>query len=218
MGWRIAVVNSYYSSDRPSGENEQVKAQIAALRKSGNTVGVFAVSTDRTAAEPFYQIRAAARVASGVGRGVSRRDLYDFQPDLVHVHNLFPNFGRRWVHRLRVPLVATLQNYRPFCAEGLLHRDGRTCMDCFSGPLPGLLNGCYRGHWYTTAPLTIAQLRRDPVLEVARLLIVLSATQADYLCQAGVDGARLAVVPNFVPTNTTTAQVQAVIAGSLQGA
>ena len=43
-----------------------------------------------------------------------------FDPDIVHVHNLFPNFGRSWASRYSSRLVTTIHNYRPLCAAATL--------------------------------------------------------------------------------------------------
>jgi hypothetical protein len=92
---RIAVVHSYYSSRQPSGENVVVDLQIDALHRAGHEVELIARRTGDLEPARTYPVAAALRVASG--RGASPRDrIAAFEPDVVHVHNLFPNWGRRW--------------------------------------------------------------------------------------------------------------------------
>ncbi|HXV94801.1 MAG TPA: glycosyltransferase family 4 protein [Pseudonocardia sp.] len=196
-GRRVLVVHSYYSSATPSGENAMVDAEVAALRRAGHDVGLVARHTDTLARSRAHPLRAAAATATGFGPGALAEAA---DHDLVHVHNLFPNFGRRWLAHLRVPFVVTLHNYRPLCAAASLYRDGRVCTDCLGGPLPGLAHGCYRGSRAATLPLTVGRrgVRRE-VLDRAARLIVLSPTQRELYARAGIPAERLVEVPNFVP-------------------
>jgi len=54
------------------------------------------------------------------GARIPLKTIRRFRPDIVHIHNLFPNFGRRCVEDINVPVVHTVHNYRPLCANGLL--------------------------------------------------------------------------------------------------
>lgn len=71
--------------------------------------------------------------------------------DLVHVHNTLLTVSPSvfWAARsLGVPVVQTLHNFRPFCPNGVLLRNGRVCEDCPRKPA-GLWQAvghrCYRG-------------------------------------------------------------------------
>jgi len=156
---RIALVHSFYSSQQPSGENQVVVAQVDALREAGHEVLLVARYTDPAIQERGYSVRAALGVATGFGPDPTA-DLRDFSPDVVHIHNLFPNFGTRWVSRWEGPLVATLHNYRPLCANGLLYRDGHNCTLCPEGDrLASMRYGCYRDSRIATLPLALRNAR-----------------------------------------------------------
>ncbi|NYJ05876.1 glycosyltransferase family 4 protein [Petropleomorpha daqingensis] len=199
---RIAVVHSFYRSDSPSGENAMVDAQVAALLRRGHEVRLFAAASDDVGG-PLGALRQAVTVATGAGRAPVR----DWAPDVVHLHNTFPNLGRRWTARLDVPLVATLHNYRPLCAAATLYRDGAVCTECVdSGRHRGLVHGCYRGSRLATLPLTLGQRGADdPVLRSAAVLTALSPSQAERFVAAGVPAERLRVLPNFVPDDLAPA-------------
>ncbi len=71
--------------------------------------------------------------------------------DLVHVHNTLLTVSPSvfWAARsLGVPVVQTLHNFRLFCPNGVLLRNGRVCEDCPRKPA-GLWQAvghrCYRG-------------------------------------------------------------------------
>lgn len=199
---RIAVVHSYYSSDQPSGENRSVDAEVDALQRAGYEVELFAAYTDASEGDILYPVRAAFRVATGYGRSPSDA-IRRWKPDLVHIHNLFPNFGRRWTANLDVPLVHTLRNYRPICSNGLLFRDGQVCTLCPDGHrISSLRFACYRDSRLATLPLTVATAggpMRDPLLRHSDRLVVLSELQRDVYLASGVPEELLYVSPNFLP-------------------
>lgn len=198
---KIAVVHSFYTSATPSGENALVRDQVRALGAAGHEVELFAAHTDELARDPLYRLRAAARVASGRGHNPLAR-LRAYAPDIVHVHNLFPNFGRSWVRHWAGPLVATLHNYRPLCAAATLYRAGAVCTRCPDGePWAALRFGCYRDSRAATLPLAWAGRHghaRDPLLARADRLVVNSRLSEQTYLRAAVSAERLALVPNFV--------------------
>lgn len=154
---RVAVVHSFYRASIPSGENTVVESLVAALDQRGHEVKLVArQSPDR--AGHAQQLRYA--VAVGTGFGVDpTSELADFNPDVVHVHNLFPAFGDRWLARWPGPVIASVHNYRAICAKGVLFRDGRVCRDCAEeSPWAGFRHKCYRNARTATLPLTLSQL------------------------------------------------------------
>lgn len=199
---RVAVVHSFYSSRQPSGENAQVESEVEALRGAGLKVALIGARTDDLEGQPLYGVRCAARVATGRGRSPLDQ-IEAFRPDLVHVHNLFPNLGRRWARHLDVPLVATVHNFRFTCAGGTLVRDGSTCTACPEGDSwAALRHRCYRGSLAATLPLAIAQRGgpgADPVLGRAARVLCFSARQRRFLEAGGVPGERLVDWSNFLP-------------------
>lgn len=186
----------------PSGENRVVEAERDALARAGHEVELIAVHTDDLEDRPGYGLRAAVRVATGLGRSPVA-ELERFRPDVVHVHNLFPNLGRRWVDDVEVPVVHTLHNYRPMCAAATLFRDGAVCTCCPDGDRwAGFRYACYRDSRAATLPLTIAGLGgagADPLLRRADRIVTLSEQMRRRYVDDGVDPARIVVWPNFLP-------------------
>ncbi|MEZ0092396.1 glycosyltransferase family 4 protein [Streptacidiphilus sp. EB129] len=197
----VAVVHSFYGSASPSGENQAVLDQMDALQRAGHTVSLVAAHTDRLQDRPLYSVRAALTVATGRGRSPAAA-LRRLRPDVTHVHNLFPNFGRSWARSWTGPLVATVHNYRPLCAAATLYRDGAVCTRCPEGDRwAGGRHGCYRGSAAATVPLAVAGCRgaaADPLLHEADRVAVLSEQSRDVYLRAGLPADRLAIVANFV--------------------
>jgi glycosyltransferase involved in cell wall biosynthesis len=198
---RVALVHSFYASTSPSGENQAVLDHARALRQAGHTVSTVDAHTDELQGRPLYTARAGLTVATGRGRSPLAA-LQRIRPDVVHVHNLFPNFGRSWLRYWRGPLVATLHNYRPLCAAATLYRDGAACTRCPDGDRwAGVRHGCYRGSGLATLPLAVAGRRGatgDPLLLRADRIAVLCSLSRDLYLGAGVPADRVALVPNFV--------------------
>lgn len=198
---RVAVVHSFYTAKQPSGENTVVTQQVDALRRAGYSVELFARHTDHEQARTrLYPVKAAATVATGHGPHPIG-DLTEYRPDIVHVHNLFPNFGRSWVPRWSGPLVATLHNFRPLCSAGTFFRDGHVCTECLDAhsSRPAVQHGCYRDNRLATVPVAMGQkFADDPVLQRADHLIVLSDLAKELYAKAGVPVERMSVMSNFL--------------------
>lgn len=156
---KIALLHSYYSSEKPSGENIAVDSLASWLaREDRINLKIF---SSKTPASPsiFYKIQAALRVAFGFGKKV-RDSLEEFSPDVIHVHNLFPNFTKHDFQGLRGKKIITIHNYRSLCANGLLLRDNQNCRLCpEKSPFNAIRYSCYRGSRIATLPWYIGQLR-----------------------------------------------------------
>lgn len=198
---RIAVVHSYYSSRQPSGENVVVDLQVEALRRAGHDVRLVARSTDELERSKLYPLKAGLRVSTGRGDS-PLAEIDGFRPDVVHVHNLFPNLGRRWVERLRVPLVMTLHNYRPLCPAGTLVRNGRACTLCPDAGTAwrAVAHACFKDSRAQTLPVALGtRFTDDHALRRADRVVTLSDAMRDTYVGYGLPPSRIVTVPNFVP-------------------
>jgi glycosyltransferase involved in cell wall biosynthesis len=177
-----------------------VLQQLKALAAAGHDVRLFGQYTDERERLRSYRVRAAATVATGRGPHPLAA-IGSFRPDVVHVHNLFPNMGRRWLNEWRGPIVATMHNFRPMCAAGTFYRGGQVCTDCLDrrNSWPAIQHGCYRGSRMGTLPLAVStRFEQDPVLRRADRVIVLNPAMRQMYERGGVRPQKLAVVPNFL--------------------
>lgn len=198
---RIVVVHSFYSTRQPSGENVVVELQVEALRRAGHEVVLISRSTDQLEELRTYPIRAGFRAATGLG-GSPLAEIAAHAPDVVHVHNLFPNFGRRWVTRVQAPVVCTLHNYRPLCPAATLLRDGRDCTKCpdTGTPRHAVLHACFKSSRLQTVPVAWGtKFADDPLLRRADRVVTLSDSMRATYELYGLAPDRLVTVPNFVP-------------------
>ncbi|WP_332644798.1 glycosyltransferase family 4 protein [Aeromicrobium sp.] len=204
---RIAVVHSFYSSRQPSGENVVVGLQVEALKRAGHEVLLVGRSTDELEQASTYPLRAGLRAATGRGDS-PLAEIEAHRPDVVHVHNLFPNLGRRWVEQLDIPLVTTLHNYRPMCPAATLFRDGASCTLCpdSKSARPAVTHSCFKGSRAQTLPVAIGtRFDDDPLLRRADRIVTLHDNMLATYAHYGVPEDRLVTVPNFVPSRSEPA-------------
>lgn len=197
---RIAIVHSFYSQRTPSGENVVVHSHADALREAGHTVTVVAQHAEDREARRAYPVEAAVSAAFGFGPSPLRA-LQEFAPDVVHVHNLFPNFGTRWLRHWDGPLVATIHNFRPVCSNGYLFRDGHVCTLCLDrSSWQAVKHRCFHDSPVATAPVAWRTRRGvpgDAVMSRADATIVLSERARALYRDTGYPDARMHLLPNF---------------------
>ena len=205
---KVAVVHSFYTARQPSGENSVVVDQAEQLARAGYDVELVSRATDDVSTRRGYALGAAITTVTGFGPS-PHSILSRFRPDIVHLHNTFPNWGTNWLSRWSDRSVVTLHNYRSLCSNGLLFRDGHACTDCISLPvIPAIRHACYRDSRAASVPLAMGSapgggLRRLPG-KSARL-IALNTRAAELFSR--VFNRPVDLVPNFVsPMSTTPAQ------------
>lgn len=205
---KVLVVHGRYRSAAPSGENNVVDQESAALADAGHEVTLFQRSSDEIAR--WSLPRKAALPALSLWNPEVRRDLGRLlerrRPDVVHVHNTFPLLSPSVLHACRdagVPVVATLHNYKLLCASGDFFRDGRPCHECAGGRVtPGLRHGCYRGSHAATVPVSAGlTLHRRSWRELVSAYVFISAAQRDLMRHLALPPERVFVKHNFVVTS-----------------
>jgi len=225
---KVMVVHSRYRSAVPSGENRVVDQESAALAGLGHEVVLFERRSDDIAGWP--KARKATLPATIVWNSAARADLTAQlraqRPDVVHVHNTFPMLSPAVLYACRtarVPVVATIHNYKLVCASGDFFRAGAPCHDCAPGrPLPALRHGCYRGSRVATAPVvTSSAVHRTAWRSLVAAYIFISQSQRDLLHGYGFPADRAFVRHNMIPAREITSAARedtVVYAGRLDAA
>lgn len=209
---KISVVHSYYSTATPSGENFMVDSQVAALTEAGHDVQLIALRTDDLQRDPLYKARTALTVATGYGHS-PLDGLKKFAPEVVHVHNLFPNYSTHWLKQWSGPIVATMHNFRPLCSNGLLFRAGQTCTLCPDrGSHNAVIHKCYKNSRSATLPVAYSTkngVGQSPTVRRADRIIVLADRARETYTNYGVDPKKITIVPNFIEDPRLTTHTQA---------
>lgn len=203
---RILLVHNRYRSGAPSGENRVVDQEGEALAAAGHEVMRFGRSSDEI--ERWPAVKKASLPARTIWSRETSRDLKaalrEQRPEVVHVHNTFPLLSAAVLYACRdarVPVVATIHNYRLACANGAFFRGGAVCHDCAHGlPFRAVLYGCYRGSRAATAPVALAMgLHRQAWKSLVSAYIFISASQRDLLRGSGLAASRVFVRHNLIP-------------------
>jgi glycosyltransferase involved in cell wall biosynthesis len=122
-------------------------------------------------------------------RGLSTA-IAGFRPDLIHLHNLMDP-ALLELAAAAAPTVMTVQDHRVFCpGRGKLTSDGRPC----AAPLGRACLACFEQPDYGLRMLALTRRRLDALRGMGRIL-VLSRYMARELALAGVDPARVRVLP-----------------------
>jgi glycosyltransferase involved in cell wall biosynthesis len=204
---RILLVHNRYRSAAPSGENRVVDQEGEALEALGHQVMRFGRSSDEI--DRWSLAKKASLPARTIWSRETGRDLAavlrEHRPQVVHVHNTFPLLSAAVLYACRdarVPVVATVHNYRLSCANGAFFREGSICHDCATGlPVPALLHGCYRESRAATAPVALAMsLHRRAWRSLVSAYIFISAAQRDLLRDVGLRPDRVFVRHNLIPS------------------
>jgi glycosyltransferase involved in cell wall biosynthesis len=201
---KVIVAHNRYQSATPSGENRIVDSEIQLLRDAGIDVIPFIEDSDELvdAALPTLGSAAAGPVLSPRGVSRFRRLLRLHEPDVVHLHNVFPLISP-WVVRTAVgagvPVVQTVHNYRHTCVAGTHLRGGRACEDCreHALPWPAVRHACYRGSRPQSAAMAIGQVVHRRTWRLVSRFLVASPPMFDRLVSTGISPDRLDWRPTF---------------------
>lgn len=198
---RVVMVHSFHDERVPSGEDAVVKAEVSALQAAGVDIHLVAAPESGTTVSTTTLLRTAVRVGTGLGRS-PYATVEGLQPDILHVHNLFPGFATRWLQKVSTPAVVTLHNYRLLCCNGYLFRDGHRCEECVvKSKWAGVRHGCYRSP-AGSAPIALANaggLHRAPLIRHSDVVLVPSEKAASTFQRLGWTTGNLRVAPHFLP-------------------
>jgi len=175
------------------------------LSRHGHTVRVL----ERHSDEATRGQAARALVAGGADPDEVDAAVSEFQPDVVHAHNLHPLFGWRALAAARARGVRTvlhLHNFRLFCAIAVAYRDGAPCHRCRgTNTWPGLRLRC-RGSLSEAAVYALGLHRQQPRLfQHTDRFVVLSEGHGAQLKELGLPDERTVTLPNFIPQDDVAA-------------
>src|ERR1700758_1162439 len=149
----MLVHNRYQQA---GGEDGVVEAEADMLRRRRHEVSIHEARNQAIESRLDRAFTAVRCVWSLSARRTFDRDIDEFRPDLVHIHNFFPLISPS-VHyaarRRGIPVVQTLHNYRLLCPASTLLRDGHICEACTHQwyPVSAVRHACYRDSRAATA-------------------------------------------------------------------
>jgi len=204
---KLLIVHNAYR--HRGGEDICVENEVRALRDAHWDVELFVERNDSTIKTIVQGV--GAPFGWALEKQVEDR-LRTFQPDIVHVHNLFPSLSPRVfaaAHAMAAATVLTLHNYRPLCLNGLfLTPAGEICERCAGNSYwPGIVRGCYRDNRLQSLALAthlrVAQARHWYQL-VDRFITPSRFLKERLLHYKWTDEAKIDVQGHFVPETIPT--------------
>lgn len=202
---KILQIHNFYRT--PGGECSVVKAENRLLKQYGHTIQQFSVDSGGIVAQSLgrkalgflqipYNIEAARQLT---------KLLHDFQPDIAHVHNVFPLLSPSMyvvLKRKCTNVIQTIHNYRFLCPNGLFFTGGRICQQCMhDGFMAAVRNKCVRNSYPISAmyaaAIGLAWQSGSLPTNIDRY-IALNQFGADMLASGGVPRERIRICGNFI--------------------
>ena len=151
---KIVQVHNWYKTD--SGENVFVKSLIHLLKAKGEEVLLFERNSKVLTSTVGSKIRAfGAGLYSPGSAQVMAHIIKETQPDLVHVHNLYPLISPSVLvacGKAGVPVVMTYHNFRFSCPVGPHFYKQKMCEQCVGGrEYWCIINNCRESYFESAA-------------------------------------------------------------------
>lgn len=204
---RIGVLHNAYRYR--GGEDMVVDVESKMLESDGHHVSRMIMDSTEVFATLGKTMRAMPAMGMGWNTSIGDRLVewaHREELDIVHCHNIFPIItpaALLALHAHRIPIVMSLHNFRPICANGLMIRDGKPCDECVTtGCASAIKYSCYRSSHIQSASWTLGRMRakHHHVWERAiSRFIAPSQHVKDTYTNAGFDASAITVRPHSVP-------------------
>lgn len=132
---KVLIIHNFYRSTSPSGEDIVFKNEVELLRKNGIYVITYERHNDEISSTSDKIKVAFENIWSKKTYREIKELIKKEKPDVVHFHNIWYLISPSAYDACKdegVPVVQTLHNFRIFCANGLLMRNGGICEECIS--------------------------------------------------------------------------------------
>jgi len=203
---RVLFIHNEYQIR--GGEDTVVDNEVALLRAHGHEV----IEYRRSNLE--YKDAGKLGMFSVAKNTIFNRKVYkeilalirEKHVDVVHVHNTFNVISPSVYYAAKkagVPVVQTIHNFRFFCINALMYRDGKPCELCANRALkPGIQHKCYHDSKLQSmlCAYTLWHHRRKGIYSYPKY-IALTDFGKEKFCQAMKDYVKpeqVTVLPNFV--------------------
>ena len=208
---KILLVHNYYQ--KAGGEDVVVDSELDLLLSYGHKAKLFSVSNDDI--KGLKQIKVASQTTySYPARYRLSKEIFRFEPDVVHVHNFFPLLSPSIYDACmdnKVPVIQTLHNFRLICPGALLMRKGNICEKCVTASAyQSVLYRCYRNSVFGTCAVArmVENHRRKQTWhnKVDRFIVLTDFARKKFV-EGGFPENKIVVKPNFCkkPENKKTA-------------
>jgi len=220
---KILIVHNFYQSSFPSGEDIVFKNEVELLKRNGIEVITYIEHNDRIKEYGLWGrfILPFTNIWSLKTYRKLRQVLKKEKPDIAHFHNIWYLISPSAYYACKdegVPVIQTLHNFRIFCANGLLMREGRICEECIIKVKTGnrlevigdrlkivknaLKYGCYRNSRLYSLPVAFTEYfhwAKKTWINKVDEYIALTEFGKNKFVEAGLPAEKIFVKPNFLP-------------------
>ncbi|NNE69745.1 MAG: glycosyltransferase [Rhodothermales bacterium] len=197
------MIHAFYQ--QLGGEDRVFEAEADLLTSRGHAVDRY--TFDNHEIDGWSTLKKAASLVWNreAKRAVADR-IRAFRPDVLHVQNTFPGLSPSVyaaATEAGVPVIQKLCNYRLFCANGLLFRNGSDCQDCIGKRFAwrAAVHGCYRGDRVMSGAIAGAYGLHHAIGTWSRhvgAFLTLDEHGRELFVRAGLPPEKLHVKPNFL--------------------
>ena len=212
---RIGILHNAYRYR--GGEDQVVDTEADLLKNNGHHVSKMILDSREVFATLGKTMLAMPAMGTGWNTSIVDRLIEwvrNERLDLVHCHNIYPIItpaALLMLHANRIPIVMTLHNFRPICANGLLTRDGQPCNECVThGSVSAFKHSCYRGSRAQSAAWAIGRKRTEhhQVWQQAVCQFITPSSHVrDTFAAAGFSPSKITVRSHTVPARRSPAPV-----------
>jgi glycosyltransferase involved in cell wall biosynthesis len=188
------------SDEEMLGQHAQVKSYA---RNSNEIASADLWQKAQLGLDTIYSQRTVREITELVG---------SFRPDVAYVHNVFPLISPsvyHALHRLRVPSVAVVHDFRLWCPNSRFYVNDSPCQSCQMGNyLNAVRKRCIQGSVAYSA-LYAASLYVNRKLDFTQKIggyICLTEFAKNLLLQSGVPEGKIYLCPNHIDTSSFTPQ------------
>lgn len=200
---KVLVAHNFYQQG--GGEDHVMTAEVALLEAHGHTVIPYRLHNDSINGMSRSRLALRTLWSQSSYRAIQEQ-IRRHRPQIAHFHNTFPLISPAAYYAARsqnVGVVQTLHNFRIFCPNALLFRDGGVCEDCLGKGFawPGIVHKCYRGSRVASAAVaTMAWGHRllGTWRELVDRYIALTEFSRRKVIEGGLPAPKVVVKPNFV--------------------
>lgn len=202
---KVLVCHNYYQ--QRGGEDQLFEDEAKLLESNGHDVYWHTVHSDTIQGSNLLKV-ATNTIWNQAEYDRMLEVIESHRPDVLHVVNTFPLLSPSVFYAARkanVPVVATIQNYRYFCAQAMCFRNNKACEACL-GKIPwrAVVHGCYRNSRLGSGVVAAMQLfhrYRKTWNTMIDVICIASEFSRGKLIKAGMDGGKMILKPNFAPSD-----------------
>ncbi|MEL7357658.1 MAG: glycosyltransferase [Cyanobacteria bacterium J06560_6] len=188
-----------------AGEDRSFDAESSLLEQYGTTVIRYIQDNKKITGESKLKL-ALRTIWSQQDYKAVRKIIKEEKIDVLHVQNHFPLISPSIYYAANdegIPVVQSLRNYRLFCLNAYLFREGKVCENCLAQPIPwlGVYRKCYRdslsASFVLNSSLIFHRLLKTYQKKVD-LFIALTEFAKKKYSENGIPKEKIVLKPNFV--------------------